>query len=91
MHNKPHTEEAKQKMSKSHKGIPNKHKRRKTIEKNGIVFYQCGVCKEFKPYEDFYKDKRTILGIKAECKNVILNNLSVQETKINLEKVIEII
>lgn len=26
------------------------------------------MCKEFKPYEDFYKNKRTILGITPECK-----------------------
>ena len=68
MHNIPHTEESKQKISKSHKGIPNLYRRRKMIEKDGVTLYICRICKEFKPYEDFYKDKRTILGIKTECK-----------------------
>ena len=68
MHIKPHTEESKQKISETHKGIPNFSRRRKTIEKNGIILYQCGICKDFKPYEDFYKNKRTLLGITAECK-----------------------
>lgn len=68
MHNMPHSEESKIKMSKSHKGIENHSRRRATIEKDGITLYQCGVCKEFKPYEDFYKNKRTILGITPECK-----------------------
>ena len=53
MHNTPHSEESKKKMSESHKGIVNNSRRRKTIVKDGITLYQCGACKEFKPYEDF--------------------------------------
>ena len=68
MHNIPHSEESKKKISEAYKGIENKAKRRKTIIKDGSTLYQCGVCKEFKPYEDFYKNKRTILGITPECK-----------------------
>lgn len=68
MHDMPHSEESKKKMSDSHKGIVNNARRRKTIVKDGITLYQCGICKEFKPYEEFYKNKRTILGITPECK-----------------------
>ena len=68
MHDTPHSEESKKKMSDSHKGIVNNARRRKTIVKDGITLYQCGICKEFKPYEEFYKNKRTILGITPECK-----------------------
>lgn len=68
MHNMPHSEESKNKMSEAHRGVANVSRRRKTIIKDGITLYQCGVCKEFKPYEDFYKNKRTILGITPECK-----------------------
>ena len=68
MHNKLHSEKSKKKMSQSHKGIENESRRRKTIVRDGVTLYQCGVCKEFKPYEDFYKNKRTILGITYDCK-----------------------
>ena len=50
MHDMPHSEESKKKMSDSHKGIVNNARRRKTIVKDGITLYQCGICKEFKPY-----------------------------------------
>jgi hypothetical protein len=69
MHDTPHSEESKKKMSDSHKGIVNNARRRKTIVKDGITLYQCGICKEFKPYEEFYKNKRTILGITPERQN----------------------
>lgn len=68
MHDTPHSEESKKKMGDSHKGIVNNARRRKTIVKDGITLYQCGICKEFKPYGEFYKNKRTILGITPECK-----------------------
>lgn len=68
MHDTPHSEESKKKMSDYHKGIVNNARRRKTIVKDGITLYQCGICKEFKSYEEFYKNKRTILGITPECK-----------------------
>lgn len=64
----PHTEEAKAKMSKSHKGIPLEYKRRPTKIVNGITLYRCSHCHEFKTYESFYKNKRTLLGITTECK-----------------------
>lgn len=68
MHNKPHSNESREKMSIAHKGKPNLSRRRETIEKDGILLYKCGKCGEFKPYDAFYKDKRTLLGIKSECK-----------------------
>lgn len=68
MHNKPHTEESKLKMSVAHTGIPNFARRRETVEKDGVTLYKCGKCGEFKPYDEFYKNKRTILGITSECK-----------------------
>lgn len=73
MHNKPHTEESKIKMSISHKGKPNYSRRRETIEIDGILLYRCSTCKEFKPYGDFYKNKRTILGITSECKKCYID------------------
>lgn len=68
MHNIPHSEESKKKMSEAHKGKANIARRRKTMVKDGVTLYQCGVCKEFKPYDEFYKNKRTILGITPDCK-----------------------
>lgn len=68
MHNMPHSEESKKKMREANKGKVNYARRRKTVVKDGITLYQCGVCKEFKPYDEFYRDKRTILGITPECR-----------------------
>lgn len=68
MHNMPHSEESKKKMSEAHKGKANIARRRKTIVKDGVTLYQCGVCKDFKPYDEFYKNRRTILGITQDCK-----------------------
>lgn len=68
MHNMSHTKEAKRKMSEARKGVPNISRRRATIIDSGVILYRCGRCGEFKPYEDFYKDNRTILGIQSECK-----------------------
>lgn len=68
MHNNPHSKKSKEKMSESHKGKPNYSRRRETRFENGVILYRCGKCGNFKPYEDFYKNKRTILGITSECK-----------------------
>ena len=68
MHNKPHTTETKQKLSLLHTGKPNLSRRREIVEKKGIKLYRCGKCGQFKPYEEFYKNNRTILGITSECK-----------------------
>lgn len=68
MHNQPHSEKSKEKMSEAHKGKPNYSRRRETRLENGVILYRCGKCGNFKPYEDFYKNKRTILGITYECK-----------------------
>lgn len=55
-------------MSASHLGKPAPWKHRATQEVNGVVHYQCGTCKDFKPFADFYANKRTLLGIKNQCK-----------------------
>ena len=68
MHNKPHTEEARLKMSAARTGIPAHWNRRPTINNNGVTLYRCSTCKDYKHYEEFYKNKRTHLGIKSECK-----------------------
>jgi len=68
MHNVPHTEEAKAKMSATRTGVPAPWKRRPTKVENGVTLYRCGKCFGFFPFDDFYKSKRTILGIKGECK-----------------------
>lgn len=68
MHDKPHSEAAKKKMSDARKGIPNYARRRETVIVDGETLYKCGRCGEFKPYDGFYKDKRTILGITSQCR-----------------------
>lgn len=67
-HNVPHSEEAKAKISASHLGKAKPWKRRETRVENGITSYKCARCKEFFPAEGFYKTKRTLLGIKNECR-----------------------
>ena len=67
-HNIPHTETTKLKMSLAHKGIPLLYKRRLSKMVDGVLVYQCGICKDFYPAEGFYKNKRTILGLTYECR-----------------------
>ena len=68
MHNVPHTEAAKEKMRISHTGIMLPWKQRRSIEINGERLWRCGRCGGYFPREDFYKDNRTVLGMKSECK-----------------------
>jgi hypothetical protein len=68
MHNMPHTEETKLKISMALRGVPCPHNRRATIDVDGETLYRCGRCGEFKPYSDFYKNKRGVLGITYSCK-----------------------
>lgn len=68
MHNKPHTEETKAKMRAARLGKPAPWKHRATQEVGGVTHYQCGTCKDFKPATNFYANKRTLLGIKSQCK-----------------------
>jgi len=68
MHNKPHTDIAKAKISTSKKGVPALWKRRATKSADGVTLYRCGKCKEFFDASCFYKDSRTLLGLKTECK-----------------------
>jgi hypothetical protein len=64
----PHTAEAKAKMSAARKGKPAPWKHRASRVVNGVLHYQCGRCREFFPRDDFYANKRTVLGIKSECR-----------------------
>jgi formylmethanofuran dehydrogenase subunit E len=68
VHNMPHTEESRLKMSQSHLGIPQYHKRRPAKIINGTEYYRCGKCGEYFSKDGFYKNKRTILGITSECR-----------------------
>jgi 5-methylcytosine-specific restriction endonuclease McrA len=67
-HRKPHTDEAKRKISQAHRGVPRPHKRRPFIEVNGDTHWRCGACGEYFPRTGFHAEKRTILGIKTTCK-----------------------
>lgn len=71
MHDTPHSEESKKKMSDSHKGIVNNARRRKTIVKDGITLYQCGICKEFKPYDEFIRISGRFLELRQNARNAI--------------------
>jgi ribosomal protein S27AE len=68
MHNTPHTDEAKKKMSLARRGVPVPAKRRQAILIEGIEHYQCSTCHELKPKSDYYGNTRSPLGIKSECK-----------------------
>ena len=64
----PHTDEAKRKMSLSHRGKPRPWKHRPAKLVDGVLHYRCGSCKNFFQKEDFHRDTRTLLGIKTQCK-----------------------
>lgn len=64
----PHTEEAKAKMCAARLGKSAPWKQRETQEVDGQVRFRCGRCGSFFPKEGFYKNTRTAVGIKSECK-----------------------
>lgn len=68
MHNMPHTEEAKKKISMALTGKPNYSRRRPSLLIKGVRYYRCGKCGGFFARNGFYKSKQTILGLKGECK-----------------------
>lgn len=68
MHNVPHTEEAKAKMRAARLGKPAPWKHRPTLEVDGALHYRCGRCHGFFPKAMFHPNRRTVLGIKTECK-----------------------
>lgn len=68
-HCKPHTAEAKARISRAKTGKPNFLKRRKSKIVDGIEYFQCGSCKSFFPKSGFHLNNRTLLGIKSQCKS----------------------
>lgn len=64
----PHSEETKERIRRAKTGVTNPGRRRPFIIKDGKTLWKCCVCGEFFEESDFYKNKRTILGIKTECK-----------------------
>lgn len=68
MHNQPHTDAAKAKMSAARKGKAAPWKHRPIVIADGVTLYCCGRCTKFFPKDHFYSERRTILGIKTECK-----------------------
>lgn len=69
VHNKPHTEYSKRKISESKKGQPLLQKRKTPIIKDGNVFWLCPNCNRLLPESSFYKSKRTWNKITSECRN----------------------
>lgn len=64
----PHTDATKAKMRTAHLGKPAPWKHRETRQQDGVTLYKCGTCGRFFPFDGFYKTKRTLLGIKSQCK-----------------------
>jgi len=67
-HHVPHTAEAKLKMSLARKGKPLIKMRRPMLVVDGVELYRCSTCRDFFPRGSFYSTKRTVLGIKNQCK-----------------------
>lgn len=67
-HCQPHTDAAKAKMRAAHLGKPAPWKQRPQIQVAGVTHYRCARCGGFFPKEGFHTNKRTVLGIKTECK-----------------------
>lgn len=67
-HNTPHTKESRLRMSLARKGIANIKKRRPHKNVCGIDLFRCGSCRKYLGREQFYKNKRTILGLTNQCR-----------------------
>lgn len=85
MHNKPHSEDAKAKMSAARQGKPNFANRRETREVDGVTLYKCGRCGDFYPKDGFYRNNRTVLGIKNECR-ACHNRTSIRSRNIDAKR-----
>lgn len=64
----PHTLEARAKMRAARIGKPAPWKRRKTRAFFGVVVYRCSRCRLFFDRDGFYANKRTLFGLKSECR-----------------------
>lgn len=67
-HNTPHTPATKARISAAKKGVPLFKKRRPSIVVDGAQRWRCCTCRSFKLHEEFYTNKRTLLGITAQCR-----------------------
>lgn len=59
---------AKASISASKMGHPALWRRRPTKEVGGVIMYRCGSCRHYLPRSDFYPTKRTLLGIRSQCR-----------------------
>lgn len=83
MHNQPHTDAAKEKMRAARLGVPALWKRRPSKVVDGVILFRCGKCRSYLPKNGFYKNNRTILGIKSECKKCHCETLLTSRDKEN--------
>lgn len=67
-HHVPHSEESKRKMSEARRGVAAIWRRRPTIYIRGVINFRCGSCHGFFPRDSFPLERRTLLGIKSQCK-----------------------
>lgn len=66
-HAKPHTKEARKKISQAKKGVSNTRIIRPTKEVDGVTLYRCSGCGGFFDKSKFYPIKHSLLGISHKC------------------------
>jgi len=42
--------------------------RKESKYENGVIYWQCTTCKEWKPEDEYYHDTRTANGLKSQCR-----------------------
>lgn len=68
MHNIPHTEEAKAKMSAARRGKPNPLRRRISVVIDGVESWECSTCRLWFDRAGYYTSKRQTAGITSQCR-----------------------
>ncbi len=71
MHDMPHSEESKKKMSDSHKGIVNNARRRKTIVKTVLHYINAEYAKSLNRMGNFIRISGRFLGLRQNVRNAI--------------------